>query len=161
MAGARVGNRVARERGARGARRKVPATFGRDFARQPGHPGGLQKGGFQAEPDRRSLVRFGAAGTLAVARSHTTGAGLLISSCGSNFTFVPIAFDTRHNFSARFSRSSARSRSSADAILRLGRITICVKLYPPSPLRTVPLASTCSSVKSNGAPPAIARAFVV
>ena len=40
---------------------------------------------------------------------------LMISSCGSNFSVVPIARETRHNFSARFKRSSAFSRSSADA----------------------------------------------
>lgn len=59
---------------------------------------------------------------------QTIDAGLTISSCGSNFKLVPKARETRHNFSARLRRSSARSRSSADAILRLGRTTICVKL---------------------------------
>lgn len=70
------------------------------------------------------------------------GAGSEISSCGSNFKVVPNARETRQSFSARFSKSRALSRSSTEAILRFGRTTIWVKLYPDSALRIVPLAST-------------------
>ena len=62
------------------------------------------------------------------ARAYAIDAGLVISSCGSNFRVVPRALETRHSFSARFNKSSALSRSSADAIFRFGRTTIWVKL---------------------------------
>ena len=77
----------------------------------------------------------------------------MISSWGSNFNVAPIARETRHNFSARLRRSRARSRSSAEAIFRFGRTTIWLKVQPDSALRTVPLASTCKSVKLNSAEP--------
>src|SRR5579859_2545022 len=98
--------RTATERLYRSARRIIPETV--RTRKRPDHWPGLH-----LTPPTLGLMLL-----------HAMVAGLAISSCGSNFKVVPIARETRHSFSARFSSSSARSRSSLDAIFRLGRTTI-------------------------------------
>ena len=105
----------------------IPVAAGEDQTSRPFSPKGRDAGvatRFNAShfDSRKAWSRNYSAAHQAI------DAGLVISSCGSNFRLVPSARDTRHNFSARLSSSRARSRSSFDAIFKLGRTTICVNV---------------------------------
>jgi hypothetical protein len=113
-----------RENGCRpsGTRANFPLTLGRAFTYR------RFAAGFVLNPLDRARSDGALTHTLQPLRFYAMDAGFVISNCGSNFTVVPKARETRHNFSARLSSSRARSRSSAEAIFRFGRTTICVKL---------------------------------